>query len=141
MAIGNGYPLHHAAGRIDDMDVGPVIPEMGEEERVWRVQRRVVTDEERVGGQGAPGAADGAEATELLHREQQQDVEEDLRGQHAGVGGGGGAPPAPGSGGRRCGRPRRLHRWKMPRNLRASGMETGCERCRISEVGLGGDDE
>jgi len=61
VAVPIGYPLHHPAGQIDDMDVCLVVPEIGQEERV-PVARRVLSDEERVGGEGAPGAADGTEA-------------------------------------------------------------------------------
>ena len=75
------YALHHPAGQIHEMDVRLVAPEIGQEERV-RVARRVLADEERVGGEGA---ADGAEAAELLGGEPQQDVEQQVRGQHAGA--------------------------------------------------------
>ena len=84
MAVRAGYPLHYTAGQIHDMDVRLVVPEIGQEERVL-VARRVLADEERVGGEGA---ADGAEAAELVGRQPQQDVEQQVRGQHAGVGGG-----------------------------------------------------
>ena len=82
VAIRVGYHLHHVAGQIHDMDARPVVPEIGQEERV---ARRVLADEERVEGEGAPGAADGAEAAELLGGQPQQDVEQQVRGQHAGA--------------------------------------------------------
>jgi len=82
VAVRVGYHLHHVAGQIHDMDARPVVPEIGQEERV---ARRVLADEERVEGEGAPGAADGAEAAELLGGQPQQDVEQQVRGQHAGA--------------------------------------------------------
>ena len=97
VAVHVGYPVHHLAGQIHDMDVRLVAPEIGQEERA-RVARRVLADEERVGGEGAPGAADGAEAAELPGGQPQQDVEQQVRGQLTGFGGGG-PPPAAGSAG------------------------------------------
>ena len=119
VAVRVGYPLHHAAGQIHDMDVRLVVPVIGQEERV---ARRVLADEERGGGELAPGAADGAEAAELLGREPQQDVEQQVRGQHAGGVRVDGRAAAPGAGGRRGGPPRRRHRPSL-RSLRASNIQ------------------
>ena len=79
VAVRVRYHLHHVAGQIHDMDARPVVPEIGQEERV---ARRELADEERVEGEGA---ADGAEAAELLGGQPQQDVEQQVRGQHAGA--------------------------------------------------------
>ena len=82
VAIRVGYDLHHIAGQIHDTDVRLVVPEIGQEERVVR---RVRADEEQAGGELAPGAADCAEAAELLGGQPQQDIAQQVRGQHAGA--------------------------------------------------------
>uniref|UniRef100_A0A0A9CGU9 Uncharacterized protein n=1 Tax=Arundo donax TaxID=35708 RepID=A0A0A9CGU9_ARUDO len=79
------------AGQVHDMEVLAVATEGGHEERA-RVAGGVRLDEERVGGEGPPVPADGAEVADLLGREPHQHVEQHLQRQDAvgGAGGGGG---------------------------------------------------
>ena len=86
-AARTGDPLHDVAGEIDDVDARLVVPELGQEEGA-PMARSVRRDEERVGGEGAPRAGDGAEAAEVSRREAQQDVEQHVRGDPVGARGG-----------------------------------------------------
>jgi hypothetical protein len=82
-----GDPLEDVAGEVEDVDVRLVVAELGHEERA-RVRGGVGADEDRIGGEGAPRAADGAEAADLPRRETQQGVEQRVRGEPVGAGGG-----------------------------------------------------
>ncbi|TVU40084.1 hypothetical protein EJB05_13532, partial [Eragrostis curvula] len=103
-------PLHNVAGRVQEPDLGAralgrgvgdlvqvgdrdrgiAAGDHGHGEEGARVAGRVVGDEGRVGEEGAPRPADGAEAAERLGRgDAQQDLAEDVRGEEAAVGGSG----------------------------------------------------
>lgn len=73
--LAEGYPPEHLPRQTHNGDC-PVIavPECEGEEGL-RVARLVHCGEVRVVGEGAPGPADDAEATEILVREAQQDFE------------------------------------------------------------------
>jgi len=77
---GNAYPPENLPRQAHDGDAPDVAVPEGEGEEGLRVAGLVLRCEVRVGGEGAPGPADGAEAAELLGREAraQQDVEEDV---------------------------------------------------------------
>jgi len=84
-----GYPPEHLPRQTHDGDsVAEAVPECDGEEGL-RVAGLVHRGEVRVVGEGAPGPADGAEATEIFGREAQQDFEQSIGGQcrrRAGVG-------------------------------------------------------
>lgn len=90
-----GAPAHHpafphaedlldkVAGEVDEVDAEPGEALHADGEERGRVAGGVRGDEVRVGGEGEPRAADGAEAADRPGREAQQDVEQQLRRQDA----------------------------------------------------------
>jgi hypothetical protein len=73
---GDAYPPEHLPRHVEDGDAaGVAIEEYGGEEG-FPVAVLVRHREVRVGGEGAPGPADGAEAAEVLGGEAQQDLEQ-----------------------------------------------------------------
>ena len=85
---GNSYPPENLPRQAHDGDAPDVAVPKGEGEEGLRVAGLVLRCEVRVGGEGAPGPADGAEATDVLRREAKQDFEQRVKGQRrrAGVG-------------------------------------------------------
>lgn len=73
------YPLDHAAGQVHDADLAAAIVEAGDERAAGRVGRGEV----RLGGERPPGTADQAEAAERVGRDAEQDLAQEIRGQHA----------------------------------------------------------
>jgi len=76
------YPPENLPRQAHDGDATDVaVPERDGEEGL-RVAGLVLRGEARVGGEGAPGPADGAEATEVLGRQAQQYLEQRVGRQH-----------------------------------------------------------
>jgi hypothetical protein len=86
-----GQALDDTAGQIHDMDVLAVTGtvEGGNDELLCWVAGHVCLDEGWIGGEVPPGPADGAEAADVLGREANQDVGQQLLRQDAEVDSGG----------------------------------------------------
>lgn len=80
-----GDVLDDVAGKVDEVDTWGRrgLHANGEEEGGVRVAGGVRGGEERVGGEGPPRVADGAEAADGLGGEAKQDLVQHLRWQHA----------------------------------------------------------